>query len=204
MHDSYRTLSAEHRHEIDRIKGSRFVASAAPVAGEAGAEAFLARVRAELAGATHHCWAFRLGPDGARFRSNDDGEPGGSAGRPILRQIEGGAWTDVVVVVSRYFGGVKLGVGGLVRAYSAAAAAVLAGAPERRVAITRRLFVTHPYDCSGEVRAVLAAHGLRVAAEEYGESVKLVVDVPRRTAGTVARELRDRTSGRSVVEEAAE
>jgi uncharacterized YigZ family protein len=198
MRDTYRTLSAEQRREIDKVKGSRFIATAAPAANETEVEACLARVRRAFADATHHCWAWRLGPDGTRFRSSDAGEPGGSAGRPILRQIEAHGLTDVVVVVARYFGGTKLGVGGLVRAYTAAASAALSTAQARDVEITTRLVLTHPYDCSGEVRAVLSARNVKPATEEYGETVRLVVDLPLRTAETVVRELRDRTSGRCV------
>jgi uncharacterized YigZ family protein len=125
----YRTIAEGLRHEPPKTKGSRHIATIAPVATTAAAEAVVARVRDEMPDATHHAFAWRLragdGPSGLSFRSSDDGEPSGSAGRPILAQIDGRELTDVVVVVTRYFGGTKLGVGGLVRAYGGAAAEAL-------------------------------------------------------------------------------
>ena len=125
--DHVRTLVRPHRVEIEKVKGSRFLADAVPVADEARALAVVEGVRAEHPDASHHCWAYRL--EGGRERADDDGEPRDSAGAPILRHLQGADLADVVVVVTRWFGGTKLGRGGLVRAYGAAAAAVLADAP---------------------------------------------------------------------------
>jgi len=108
------------------IRKSRFLAQAAPVDDDAAADTFIAEVSDR--GATHNCWAWRLGN---RYRFNDDGEPGGSAGRPILAAIDGQGLDHVVVVVTRWFGGIKLGVGGLVRAYGGCAAECLRTAPRR-------------------------------------------------------------------------
>lgn len=113
------TLSAPARHE-EVIKRSRFLAHAAPVSSEADTLAFFESVAD--ASATHNCWAWRLN---YRVRFNDDGEPGGTAGRPILGAIEGRGLDGVMIVVTRWFGGIKLGAGGLVRAYSGAAAKCL-------------------------------------------------------------------------------
>jgi len=200
MHESYRTLARAVRHETAKVKGSRFIADAAPATDTVGADAFVERARQEFSGASHHCFAFRLGVDGAEVRSSDDGEPGGSAGRPILNQIEGHDLTDVVVVVTRYFGGTKLGVGGLVRAYGGAAGAVLDRAAVRTVAITREMRVEHPYDCSGEIQAVLSASGLRPRVSDYGEVVRLILDVPVGEVDSLVHELRERTAGRAEVE----
>ncbi|MEW6071167.1 MAG: YigZ family protein [Planctomycetota bacterium] len=202
MRDAFDTLAGEVRHEGGPIKGSRFVATAAPAPAVAAAEEVVARVRAELAGATHHCWAYRIGPGGESFRANDDGEPGGSAGRPILAQIEGHGFTDTVVVVTRWFGGTKLGVGGLMRAYGGAAGRALDRAPRRTVLVTRRLLVVHPYDCSGPVRGLLAAEGLVPAAADYGAEVRLVLDVPVRSLAAFTAALRDRSAGRAAIRDA--
>lgn len=200
MRESYRSLARAVRYETPKVKGSRFIADAAPAADAAAADAFVETIRREFHRASHHCFAFRLGPDGAEFRSSDDGEPGGSAGRPILQQIEGHELTDAVVVVTRYFGGTKLGVGGLVRAYGGAAGALLDRAELRTIAITRQLRVEYPYDLSGEVQAVLSACGLRPSSSEFGEVVRLVLDVPAGDADRLAHELRERTAGRAEIE----
>lgn len=193
----FRTVAGEHRHEIDPIKGSRFLTSVAPAADPDEAEAFVARIRAELAGATHNCWAWRCGRDGEVFRSSDDGEPSGSAGRPILQQIEGHGLTNVAVVVTRWFGGTKLGVGGLMRAYGGAAGKTLDRTPCKVVVVTRRLVVEHPYECSGAVQRLLAAHGLEPLEATYEANVRLVLEIPERDAPAFERELLDRTAGRA-------
>jgi uncharacterized YigZ family protein len=112
------------RHESAPVKGSRFVASVRPVGSEAEARAFHTSVAAEMPDASHHCWAWRIAAP-VIDRAGDDGEPGGSAGRPILAQLSGRDLVDTAVVVSRWFGGTKLGVGGLVRAYGGAAGEAL-------------------------------------------------------------------------------
>lgn len=195
MLETYRVPAAEARHEIDKIKGSRFIATVAPVADEAEAEARLAALRAEFHDARHTCSAWRLDPGGRRWRAQDDGEPSGSAGRPILAQLEGHDLTGVVLAVTRYFGGTKLGVGGLVRAYGAAAAAVLEQVPVRVVRITVAYHVQHPYSCAGAVEAMLAAHGLAPRDAAYGAEVSFVLDLPPARAGSLADELVERTSG---------
>jgi len=193
----YRTVAAEHRHEIDPVKGSRFLTSVAPATSVEEAEAFVERIRREFADATHNCWAYRVGPDGAAFRSSDDGEPSGSAGRPILQQVEGHGLTDVAIVVTRWFGGTKLGVGGLVRAYGGAAGKTLDRTPCRTILVTRRIAIEHPYECSGAVQSLLAARDLEPSSAEYGAHVALVLEVPERDVETFTRELLDRTAGRA-------
>ena len=139
---------AEAQRYLDTIAGrvrveqvitrSRFVATLAPVADEAAADAVIAAVRNEFHDARHHCVAMVLGPDGQRQRSNDDGEPAGTAGAPMLAVLRGAEVTDVLAVVTRYFGGTLLGAGGLVRAYGGAVSAALAEAQRvARVPIAR-------------------------------------------------------------------
>src|SRR3954447_7594427 len=117
------TLAQPVSHTLE-VKHSRFIAHAAPIDGAAAALAFLQQVA--VADATHNCWAYRHGQD---YRSSDDGEPAGTAGRPILAAIDGQGFDRVMVVVTRWFGGIKLGAGGLVRAYGGAAAECLRTAP---------------------------------------------------------------------------
>ena len=125
--DSYRTLTAASEATV-RERGSRFLAFAWPVASEQEIRERLDALRKTYYDATHHCYAWRLGPEGGAQRSNDDGEPPGTAGKPILGQLLSHGITDVLVAVVRYFGGTKLGVPGLIAAYrEAAAAAIEAG-----------------------------------------------------------------------------
>ena len=198
MEDEHLIPAAEFRYEAPTIKGSRFVVDLGPASTPEEAEAFLERVRAVAPGATHHCWAWRLGRPSDRFRSSDDGEPSGSAGRPILMQLEGHGVTDIVCVVTRWFGGTKLGVGGLMRAYGGSAGQALDRAPTRTVVETVRLHITCPYQDAGTIKGFLSHHNLQPATESYGESIVLELDVPRRDQAALESELRDRTAGRVV------
>jgi uncharacterized YigZ family protein len=194
--DRFLTLAGEHRYQPAPIKNSRFIACVAPAADEPSAAAFVARIAQEFDDARHACWAWRLGEEGALTRSNDDGEPSGSAGRPILLQLEGHGVVNSVAVVVRYFGGVKLGVGGLMRAYGGAAGQCLDRATLREVVVTERVSLVHGYEASSAVQAVLAAHGISPAEAEYGERVRLVLDVPRADLPGLREELLERTGGR--------
>ena len=119
--ESYRTLAGPGRDEVI-IQKSRFIGQAWPCATEEEALGRLREVREQTRDARHHCYAYRLGWQGDVFRSSDDGEPSGSAGRPILGQIDSAGLSDILVVVVRYFGGIKLGIPGLIRAYKTSAA----------------------------------------------------------------------------------
>ncbi len=125
--DTYRSI-AKPSEGLFRDKGSRFIALAYPVESEARVKELLAALKKEYHDARHHCFAYRLGADGGQWRASDDGEPSGSAGRQILAQIDSSALSDTLVAVVRYFGGIKLGIPGLIRAYRAAAADALAAA----------------------------------------------------------------------------
>ena len=202
MDDAFDTLDGTFQHETPPVKGSRFLANAAHVADDDAVERFLEEVRAMAPNASHHCWAFRLGRPCDRFRSGDDGEPGGSAGRPILAQIEGHGLTDTIVVVTRWFGGTKLGVGGLMRAYGGCAGKALDLAPRCTVLVTERLHLTLPYECEGALQGLFAARGLTPENARYGVAIDLTIDVPRRDRLALEAELRDRTAGRIRVREA--
>jgi uncharacterized YigZ family protein len=129
------TLGSPWRHEED-IRKSRFLAQAAPVGSTAEALAFVDSVSDTTA--THNCWAYRIGD---AYRFNDDGEPGGTAGRPMLQAIDGQRCDRVIVVVTRWYGGIKLGAGGLARAYGGTAAECLRLAPRVTIVAMGRLFI---------------------------------------------------------------
>jgi uncharacterized YigZ family protein len=200
MTDEYRTITGEVVHEIPKIKGSRFIAALATASSVDEAEAFIAGVRARHPDARHTCFAYRIGPHGEEFRSSDDGEPSGTAGRPILVQLEGREVTDVVLAVTRYFGGVKLGAGGLVRAYSSCAAEGLRHAEIRVVRITRRVTIRYPYDLTGAVSAVIAGAATQPIESEYGASTRQVFEVPVAEVEAFVGALRDRTGGKVEIE----
>ena len=135
IRDTYKSIpgSAE---GLFKDNGSRFISFAFPVETEDEVKEIVGRLRKEYHDARHHCYAYRLGYLGDRFRANDDGEPSGSAGRPILGQIDSRGLSDVLVVVVRYFGGIKLGIPGLIRAYKTSTAEALdkAGAADKTAA----------------------------------------------------------------------
>ena len=174
--DVYCTLRGVTVREV-KVKGSRFIAEATDVRGEAAAMAFVADVRAREHGATHHCWAYRLGPSGEAFRYNDDGEPSGTAGSPILRQIDALELTNTLVVVTRYFGGTKLGTGGLARAYGEAAAEALGAAEIVRCVTRVPLRLTFGYKDTSPAMQVLSRFDAKEMDARYAEQTELVVGV---------------------------
>ena len=192
-HDEIQTIERSVRHEIDKIAGSRFIADVAPATDESACLAFVETIKLREPGATHQCWAYRLS-DG-RERSSDDGEPGGTAGPPILRRILGADLHDVVVVVTRYFGGTNLGTGGLMRAYGGAAAAVL----EASTIVTRPILsaweLIYPYELSSPVTHVLATFEAATVQSEYGEQVRVVVAVRAGSAVEFVDAILEATSG---------
>ncbi len=175
---SWRTIRGPVTHEIPKIKRSRFIADIAPVPDEDAARAHIADIRKHHHAARHVCWAWRLGPDGGISRSSDDGEPSGSAGRPILAAIEGAGLTDVVVAVTRYFGGTKLGVGGLVRAYGDAAADGLALVEVITIVPTRSIRATLDYGLLGTIEAFCARRGIPRPEPTYGDRVSFLFEIP--------------------------
>ena len=186
------TLAAPASHAIE-VKHSRFLARAAPVASSAEALAFHAAIAREPA--THHCWAYRIG---AEYRSSDDGEPAGTAGRPILAAIDGQGFDRVVVVVTRWFGGVKLGAGGLVRAYGGAAAECLRTAPRVALVAYRELDLHAPFEDTGAMYTALAQHGAERLDERFeAGGVRLRVRLPADRVDALAAHLRDATRNRA-------
>ena len=174
----YRAPIAESRAEL-KERGSRFVAVLRPARDEEEAAGVLAELGEAYRGATHLCWAWRLGAP-ARERCADAGEPHGTAGQPILRALRGEDLSDVVATVARWFGGVKLGKGGLARAYSGATRAALADVVTEVRRPMARLVVAVPFDRMGALRRLLRPPAVRVEAESYGEIARLELTVERR------------------------
>ena len=184
------TLAAPASHAIE-VKHSRFLAQAAPVDTPAGALAFLAELARTPA--THHCWAYRIGAD---YRSSDDGEPAGTAGRPILAAIDGQGFDRVMVVVTRWYGGVNLGAGGLVRAYGGAAAECLRTAPRRPLVATVEAELACAFALSGSVHALLPAVAAHKIAEGFdADGLRLRLSLPAAMFPELDRRLRDLSRG---------
>jgi uncharacterized YigZ family protein len=148
------------------VERSRFIATLTPVTDVDAAMTTLANVREEFPDASHHCWAVVVGPDGERHRSSDDGEPGGTAGAPMLAVLHGAGLTDVLAVVTRYFGGTKLGAGGLVRAYGGAVSAASARADRLARVAVARFVLEVDHDRAGQLE-----HRLRRWADELDAAV---------------------------------
>lgn len=193
---AYRTIAAALSTEIEPIKKSRFVADAAPVSSPEEALRFIESIQAQTPDAGHHCYGWRLQAGDAGWRVSDDGEPGGTAGMPILARIDGQDLCGVVVVVTRWFGGTKLGKGGLIRAYGAAAAAVLSQAEVVVVRQTVSVQIRFDYSDQSAVEAVLRALDLQPSQADYGAQVVLQVAVPTEETEALAQQLRDGTAGR--------
>ncbi len=167
---SYSIPAAAAEAEV-RDRGSVFLALLSPVGSEEEARAALAQVQRRFPDATHHCWAYRLGAEG-RERASDAGEPAGTAGKPMLQVLRGAEISDVLAVVVRWFGGTKLGKGGLARAYAAAVRAALDGLPREVRRAMRRLWVDVPYDRIGAVKRLIQPPIVVLESESYGERVR--------------------------------
>jgi uncharacterized YigZ family protein len=181
----------------DHVEHSRFIATLAPAATANDARAFIDSIRHEMPDATHHCYAFVAGPPGSSgdIGSSDDGEPGGTAGRPMLTVLLNCGVGDVVAVVTRYFGGIKLGKGGLVRAYGGAVQHALRQLTTvMRVEMTE-VRVTFAYPHTDAVRRALAREEAEILHETFGDDVALTVRLAEDRLDAVRRILLDATSG---------
>lgn len=164
--DSYLTLAAPAEAAL-RERSSKFLAYAWPVRNEEEIRTHLEALRKRYYDATHHCYAWRLGADGASWRANDDGEPSGTAGKPILGQLLSREVTDCLVVVVRYFGGTKLGVPGLIAAYKEAAAAVLEEAEIVERTVDRHIRVDFPYVAMNEIMRIVKEEKPDILRQEF-------------------------------------
>ncbi len=185
------TLAAPAEFTLE-VKHSRFLAQAVPLVDADAAMTVLRPLCTP--DATHNCWAFRVG---AQYRSSDDGEPAGTAGRPILAAIDGQGYDQVLVVVTRWYGGIKLGAGGLVRAYGGAAAECLRRATRRPLIAMTDLDVEAPFDALGTVHALIAALDAHKLGEHFeADGARLRVRLPASEVDGLKTRLRDATRDR--------
>ena len=184
------------------IHRSRFITAAAHAPDAEAAHAFLARIREEFPDATHHCWAFVAGPPGSTtsIGMSDDGEPHGTAGRPMLNALLHGGVGEIVAVTTRYYGGTKLGTGGLSRAYAGGVKLVLASLPTQERVERVTLVVTVDYEVVTTLKRLLEEEESLVIEEEYGAEVRYRVAVPRERVEALTKALAGMTRGQAKVQ----
>lgn len=174
--DEYRSIAGK-ADGLFKDNGSRFIASAYPVETDEEVREIVAALKKEYHDARHHCYAYRLGYKGDVFRANDDGEPSSSAGRPILGQIDSNGLSDILVVVVRYFGGIKLGIPGLIRAYRTATADAIANAQIITKVAAVRYRLSFGYSEMNDVMKVVKDMGLPQSGQDFGEQCAMTVSV---------------------------
>jgi uncharacterized YigZ family protein len=174
--DTYHTIAASSTGEF-RDRGSRFFAYAFPADTEDSCHEALSQVRKEHSKARHHCYAYRLGMDNNQYRANDDGEPGGTAGRPILGQIDSFGLTNTIVIVVRYFGGTLLGTSGLINAYKTAAAAALSQADIIEKTIEDIYTLRFDYAIMSKVMNAVKQLSLEMMEQDFGHTAALKVAI---------------------------
>lgn len=181
-------------------KKSRFIATVAPVESEEEAAAFIDSVRKKYYDARHHCFAFVIGKNRELTRCSDDGEPSGTAGKPILEVLNKAGLTNTVVVVTRYFGGTLLGTGGLLRAYTEAAGEGLLHVKTATMRYGAKISIRTDYTDFGKIQYLLGNKEIPVLHSEYTDKVELTVQLPENQAQDLIKELTENTGARAVME----
>lgn len=188
MEDTYLTIESV-AEGLYKDKGSKFISFAHPVSSEEQVKQIVADYRKQYFDARHHCYAFMLGATHTHFRASDDGEPSGTAGRPILGQIQSKQLTDVLVVVIRYFGGILLGTSGLIQAYKAATADALVNAKIVERIVQQRYEAIFSYELMNEVMRVLKDDALSFEAPGYNNGCSIKFGVRKSKMTVVAEKL---------------
>ncbi len=188
MNDLYKTIQSK-SEGLYKEKGSKFIAFAYPMSSEEAIKTEIAELRKRYHDARHHCFAWRLGADLERYRVNDDGEPSGSAGKPIYGQIQSRELTDVLVVVIRYFGGTLLGVGGLINAYRSAASDALDQSGIVELKVTSRLKLEFGYSQMNSVMKVIKDFQLEFEDQQFDLDCSLTLKVWKRNEYQVVKKL---------------
>ena len=193
------TLAEKSTAEIIEKK-SRFIATVRLVENEEEALSFIEEMKKKYWNATHNCFAYVIGEHRETVRCSDDGEPSGTAGKPILEVLLSEGVTNVAVVVTRYFGGTLLGTGGLVRAYTQAAKEGLADAGIATMRYGKELTIGIDYTDVGKVQYILANREIEIAASRYTQSVEFDVKIPAETVDSLTKEITEATAARARIE----
>jgi uncharacterized YigZ family protein len=172
--DQYRTISAASQG-LYKEKGSKFIAIAVPVDSSDEVKMQLEQIRKQYHDARHHCYAYKIGADNPEYRYNDDGEPSGTAGKPIFGQIESYGLTNILIVVIRYFGGVKLGTGGLIQAYRTAARDALGNGNIITKTLKLRFSVNFPYEVTNEVMRIIKEEDIEIIDQDFTDKTYMTL-----------------------------
>ncbi|MCI7061140.1 MAG: YigZ family protein [Lachnospiraceae bacterium] len=196
MNQSYNVIYEGGSGEIVEKK-SRFIAHVFPVHSEEEASEYIEQIRKKYWDARHNCHAFVIGPNNETSRCSDDGEPSGTAGRPILEVLQGRGIHDALVIVTRYFGGTLLGTGGLVRAYSQAAQAGLQDSSIMTKQQGRKISIKTDYNGIGKLQYIVGNRQISVADTRYGEAVEMDILVPEEEVASLTKEITEATAGKA-------
>ena len=196
--EPYKIIESGGVGEIEEKK-SRFIAHVAAANTEEEALAFIEEKKKQFWDARHNCYAYILGEQAQTMRFSDDGEPSGTAGRPILEVLVGSGIRNLVVVVTRYFGGTLLGTGGLVRAYTKAAQAGLAASEVRTMCCGYEMTIVTDYNGIGKVQYLLGSRDIPIGEADYGEQVTTLVNIPYEDKDAVINEITEATAGKAKI-----
>lgn len=184
MEDSYLTI-AQPGEAVYKERSSKFLAFAYPVSDEGEIKEILDGLRKEYYDATHHCYAWRLGANGEQYRCNDDGEPSGTAGRPILGQMHSRGITQCLIVVVRYFGGTKLGVPGLIQAYRESAQAAIDNCTVIETTVDVRIRIEFPYVAMNDVMRIVKEENPRIEEQRFDNICSMRLSIRKSRAETL-------------------
>ncbi len=201
--ETMRYLIPAGRHRVEQeLQRSRFITTVARASTVEEAKAFIASIREEFSDASHNCWAYVVGPPGSSGMAgmSDDGEPHGTAGRPMLNALLHGGVGDIAVVVTRYFGGTLLGKGGLVRAYTSSVQQALEQLPTSEHVEKVRLAVEIEYASVEGVRRLFSTYGVELIGEEYSATVGYRIELPASRLEEFRIALLDQTQGQALIE----
>lgn len=187
--DTYFSIKQE-TQTIYKEKGSKFLAFAFPVENEEAIKERLSVLRKKYYDATHHCYAYLLGKEKKVFRANDDGEPNGTAGLPILNQIRSKGITDILVVVVRYFGGTRLGASGLINAYKTASTEVLAQAEVVEKILTQTLQIHFDYHLTNEIMKLIKENEATIEKQTFEDRCKICLRIREKQYDNLVKHLR--------------
>lgn len=197
---SYKTIKQYGEGEIEEKK-SRFLGKVKPVSTEEEAIAFIESIKKQYWDARHNCYAFIIGEHSESMRCSDDGEPSGTAGKPMLEVLQNNGLKNVVAVVTRYFGGTLLGTGGLVRAYTQATQAAIEEAQIATMTMMSILEIRTDYNAIGKIKYMFAQADTLIMGEEYGVDVTVTIAVPLSEKENVQKKIVEATNGKAVIEE---
>ena len=188
MDDVYKTIK-DVAEGLYKEKGSKFIAFAYPVRSEEEVKEIIAARKEKYYDARHHCYAYMLGADKKRFRANDDGEPSSTAGKPILGQILSNDLTDILIVVIRYFGGIKLGVSGLINAYREAAADALKNAVIIEKTVEREIHIRFSYLAMNDVMRIIKEEGAEILSRNFEMECEMLLSIREKASDTLLARL---------------